>query len=91
MIVVSGMARGIDSEGHRGILDGGGKTIAVLGCGVDICYPAENKELMERIIENLADAELTDQEFKRIEEALSEITIHGNCTDADIARLKNMR
>ena len=50
VIVVSGMARGIDSEGHRGILDGGGKTIAVLG--VDICYPAENKELMERIIEN---------------------------------------
>ena len=47
--------------------------------------------MMERIIENLADAELTDQEFKRIEEALSEITIHGNCTDADIARLKNMR
>ena len=47
--------------------------------------------MMERIIENLADAELTDQEFKRIEEALSEITIHENRTDADIARLKNMR
>lgn len=49
--------------------------------------------MMERIIENLraADVELTDQEFKRIEEALSEITIHGNRTDADIARLKNMR
>ena len=47
--------------------------------------------MMERIIENLTDVELTDQEFKRIEEAFSEITIHGNCTDADIARLKNMR
>lgn len=52
VIVVSGMARGIDSEGHKGILDGGGKTIAVLGCGVDICYPPENRELMERIVEN---------------------------------------
>ncbi len=52
IIVVSGMARGIDSEGHKGILDGGGKTIAVLGCGVDICYPPENRELMERIIQN---------------------------------------
>ncbi len=52
VIVVSGMARGIDSEGHRGIIDGGGKTIAVLGCGVDICYPPENEMLMERIIQN---------------------------------------
>lgn len=52
VIVVSGMARGIDSEGHKGILDGGGKTIAVLGCGVDLCYPSENRALMERITEN---------------------------------------
>ena len=52
VIVVSGMARGIDSKGHSGIIDGGGKTIAVLGCGVDVCYPPENKELMQKIIEN---------------------------------------
>ena len=52
VVVVSGMARGIDSEGHKGIMDGGGKTIAVLGCGVDVCYPPENRELMTRIIEN---------------------------------------
>lgn len=52
VVVVSGMARGIDSEGHKGIMDGGGKTIAVLGCGVDICYPPENQELMERIAES---------------------------------------
>lgn len=52
IVVVSGMARGIDSMAHKGILQGGGQTIAVLGSGVDICYPAENKELMEKIIEN---------------------------------------
>lgn len=52
IIVISGMARGIDGEAHRGIMDGGGRTIAVLGCGVDICYPRENEVLMKRIIEN---------------------------------------
>lgn len=52
IVVVSGMARGIDSMAHKGILDGGGRTIAVLGCGVDICYPAENLALMEQIAEN---------------------------------------
>lgn len=43
--VVSGMARGIDSEAHRGALAASGPTVAVLGCGVDIIYPAENRAL----------------------------------------------
>ncbi len=52
VVVVSGMARGIDTMAHKGILDGGGQTIAVLGSGVDVCYPQENAELMERIAAN---------------------------------------
>lgn len=49
--IISGMARGIDSEGHWGAIDAGGTTCAVMGCGVDVCYPRENIELYERILE----------------------------------------
>jgi DNA processing protein len=49
--VVSGLARGVDSAAHRGALEGGGVTIAVFGCGVDVIYPAEHRALAERICE----------------------------------------
>lgn len=50
IVVVSGMAYGCDSRAHRGALDAGGKTIAVLGSGVLVCYPASNRGLYEEII-----------------------------------------
>ena len=48
--VISGMARGIDSMAHLGALEAGGKTIAVLGSGVDVVYPPENMDLYKKII-----------------------------------------
>ncbi len=48
--VASGLARGIDAAAHRGCLEGGGVTIAVLGCGIDIVYPREHRQLTQKIL-----------------------------------------
>ena len=50
--VVSGLARGIDTAAHEGALEGGGRTVAVMGNGIDTVYPAENRELAQRIIDS---------------------------------------
>jgi DNA processing protein len=51
LVVISGLARGVDGEAHRGALEAGGTTLAVLGCGVDRDYPATHRELAARICE----------------------------------------
>jgi len=50
--VISGLAKGVDSYGHIGALRGKGKTYAVLGCGVDVCYPATHKQLYDEILDS---------------------------------------
>lgn len=50
-VIVSGMAKGIDSYAHTACLKAGGYTVAILGNGLDICYPSEHKKLMEHIVE----------------------------------------
>ena len=52
LVVVSGLARGVDGEAHRGALEAGGATVAVLGCGVDRDYPAAHRELAARICDS---------------------------------------
>ena len=49
IVTISGMARGIDTEVAYSTLNSGGMTIAVLGCGIDVCYPPENYEIMEMV------------------------------------------
>lgn len=50
--MISGLARGIDQAAHGGALRGGGTTLAVLGCGVDVVYPPEHRHLMEAMLTN---------------------------------------
>jgi DNA processing protein len=52
LVIVSGLARGIDSAAHRGVLEAAGKTVAVLGSGIDVIYPRENKRLAEQVAES---------------------------------------
>ena len=51
LVIVSGLARGIDAIGHQGALDANGRAIGVLGTGIDVCYPKENKKLYEKVLE----------------------------------------
>jgi DNA processing protein len=51
LVVVSGMARGIDAVGHQGAMAAKGRAIGVLGTGIDVCYPKENKKLYEKVLE----------------------------------------
>jgi DNA processing protein len=51
IVIVSGMARGIDAIGHQGAMDANGRAVGVVGTGIDVCYPKENKKLYETVLE----------------------------------------
>ncbi|HEY2460717.1 MAG TPA: DNA-processing protein DprA, partial [Candidatus Acidoferrum sp.] len=51
LVIVSGMARGIDAISHQGAMAVNGRAIGVLGTGIDVCYPKENKKLFEKVLE----------------------------------------
>ena len=50
LVIISGMARGVDTASHRGAIEVGGKTVAVFGTGIDVLYPKENSRMAEQIV-----------------------------------------
>lgn len=89
-VVVSGLALGCDSAGHSGCLDAGGKTIAIVGSGLDIVHPKENVNLQKRILENgglilseqpigMKASPRTLVQRNRLQSALSEAVILAQC------------
>ena len=97
VVIVSGMALGIDTAAHAGALDAHGKTVAVLGCGADVVYPKENRKLYDMIIENgavvsefLPGTEPKAQFFpqrNRIVSGLSRVLIAGEGGERSGARI----
>lgn len=91
-VIVSGLAIGCDTSAHKGCLDAGGKTIAVVGSGLDICYPKENKWLEQEILESRG-LLLSEQPFgvkanpkklvarNRLQAALSDMVILAQCPE----------
>jgi len=87
--IASGLARGIDTIAHQSSLKNGGRTIAVLGCGVNVIYPSENKAIASQIQENGAlisecpiDAGPRPENFPRRNRILSGITLGTLVTEA---------
>ena len=62
--ITSGLAEGIDSAAHKGALSVGGDTVAVLGCGVDVVYPTENRKLMAELAANALGVESASKRFR---------------------------
>ena len=100
-VIVSGLALGCDAAAHQGCLDAGGKTIAIVGTGLDIVHPRENTALQKRILENggliLSEQPIgvkasprTLVQRNRLQAALSETVILAQCP-AESGSLHTMR
>lgn len=91
-VIVSGLALGCDTSAHKGCLDVGGKTIAIVGNGLDICHPKDNKWLEQRIL-NETGLMMSEQPFgvkanptrlvarNRLQAAMSQIVILAQCPE----------